>query len=140
MTLPDWSAWPLALRSGRRYLPWRARIRPNGKIGKVPHTRRGGRLYPHDPLDPVAWMTFDNAQRAVTAAEADGIGVVLTRDQGWLALDLDDCVGGDGRPTSPAQAVLNAFPGAYVERSPSRAGLHVVMRGRVPVEIGRAHV
>lgn len=124
-------AWPVEWRARRRYLPWRARARPNGTTGKVPHGRVAGLLRPVDPLQPSSWQSWEEAWAAVTTGQADGVGLALTPGLGLTVIDLDACVVA-GRLDARAARVVAAFPGAYTEFSPSDAGLHVVVRGRCP--------
>ncbi|WP_228506202.1 hypothetical protein [Frigoribacterium sp. VKM Ac-2530] len=51
-----------------------------------------------------------------------GLGFVL--GDGVGCIDLDHCLV-DGVPTSAAGEVLRAYPGNYVEVSPSGDGLHI---------------
>ncbi len=114
-------------------MPWRSRLRSSGRLGKVPQAFQGTELYPHNPLDPEAWMTLGEAHQGVASGRADGVGVVLTPDLGWFALDVDHCRGSDGRLAPTAQALLDALPNTYAEVSPSGTGVHLLLPGRVPV-------
>ncbi|MFC4637780.1 hypothetical protein ACFO0D_05440 [Deinococcus hohokamensis] len=60
------------------------------------------------------------------------MGLAITARIRLTAIDLDDCLDDAGEVTAPAQAVLTTFLGAYVERSPSGRGLHVLVRGSCP--------
>lgn len=131
MSGPDFTRWPLEAGL-RRYLPWRAGHRANGRLAKVPHTVRGSGLYPQNPLDSAGWMTLADTGRYVRSGQADGAGVVLTPDLGWVAVDLDHCRDADGHLSSFAQTVLDQVPGAYAEISPSGSGLHLLLRGQIP--------
>lgn len=124
MTLPG-PDWPSAWQTRRRYLPWRATPRHNGTIGKVP-------LNQVDPLDSRAWQSWDAAWAAVQAGQASGVGLAITPALQLTAIDLDACLDEMGEITPPAQAVLDTFPGAYIERSPSGRGLHMLVRGVCP--------
>ncbi|THF70958.1 hypothetical protein E7T06_05225 [Deinococcus sp. Arct2-2] len=125
-------AWPAGLQTLRRYLPWRAGVRPNGRCAKIPLAQRGRSLYPHNPLDPAVWQDWARVQRLVHTGAADGVGIVLTADLPWVALDLDDCVDAAGVVDSRALSVLERFPQAYAELSPSGRGLHLLLRARLP--------
>jgi len=74
--------------------------------------------------DSQHWSTLSDAVRST---HGDGVGFVLNGD-GIVCLDLDDCVV-DGRASDAAEKFISAFPGAYVEISPSGRGLHVWGRG-----------
>lgn len=124
--------WPDVLGGERRYLPWRARVRASGRIGKVPMAPDGLMLRPQNPLQAQCWVTLPEAVDWVKAGQADGVGVVVTPGWGWVALDLDDCLQPDGSVTDVAQGVLEALASGYVECSPGGTGLHVLVRGRVP--------
>lgn len=120
--------WPPAWQARRRYLPWRATPRPNGTTGKVPLSQHG---YPTDPLDPRAWQSWAAAWGVVAAGQADGVGLALSPVLRLTVIDLDACLDG-GRVTTQAQQVLDVFPAAYAEISPSGRGLHVAVRGACP--------
>ena len=126
--MPTGDAWPVAWRPRRRYLPWRARDRPGGGVSKVPHGPVQGRWQPVDPLQSGHWLTYDEAGTVVQAGEADGIGLAVTPALRLTVIDLDACLATGGQLDERAQTVLDAFPGAYVEVSPSGWGLHVVLR------------
>lgn len=128
----DLSALPTDLLSHRRFLPWQVRPRRNGRQGKAPCAVLGGRLYPHDPLNPRGWMTAAEALGWVEAGAARGIGVVLTPRCGWVGIDLDDCMDEAGHVSARARTVLGRFPSAYAERSPGKRGLHLLVRGELP--------
>lgn len=121
--------WPTDWRVRRRYLPWRAVTRANGSIGKVPLDGRG---LPVNPLDSSAWQEWPLAWAAVESGRAQGIGLAITPEIRLTAIDLDACLTADDALSSLAQSVLETFRGAYVERSPSGRGLHVLLRGACP--------
>ena len=85
---------------------------------------------PASSTDSSTWSTYADAMASTAGA---GLGFVLNGD-GLAALDLDHCLT-DGKPTEAAQRVLEAFPGAWVEVSPSGTGLHIW--GTAPSQPGR---
>ena len=99
-----------------------------GRDAKVPYRVDGsGRA---STTDARTWSSYADA---AASSFGDGLGVVLTGD-GLAVLDLDDCLI-NGRPSEAAQNVLDTFPGAWVEISPSGCGLHVW--GTAPAGPGR---
>lgn len=103
--------------------------RGTGRLGKLPVSPRTKRVI--DKTDEAQWATFARAYGAYEVGDnVEGIGFVF--DNGFIAIDLDDCFEENGTLTPSAQDVLDHFSGTYVEYSPSGEGLHLFVRGEKP--------
>lgn len=105
----EWCCWQYEQKPGK--------AKPD-KIPKNPCT--GGNASVNIPN---TFSDFDTAIKAVV--KFDGIGTRASRN---LALiDLDHCV--ENSSVVPwAQTVIDHFPDAYVEISPSRTGIHIICK------------
>ena len=76
--------------------------------------------------DPNTWRSYAAALTAAQAGAGDGACFMLTENDELAAIDLDDCRDPDtGSITAWAQLFLQRAAGAYVEITPSGAGLRV---------------
>jgi len=82
--------------------------------------------------DTTKWLGYDTA---VTAARALGCGVgfVITEDDPFFLIDIDDCLLSDGTWSGLAQDLCSTFSGCLVEVSQSGRGLHIIGTGRPTV-------
>jgi hypothetical protein len=128
-------AIPAALRKRRQWVVWR--FVWDGKWWKKP---------PFNPVsdkpaksnDAKTWGTFAQAVRRYRDGKYDGIGFMLSADDPFVAVDLDDCHDTTtGRTDDFAERVI-ALLRSYAEASPSGAGLHVIIRGELPRTIKAA--
>lgn len=120
---------PFDLRQVAQWVVW-ARENRNGKQTKVP--RIASRPSANASVsDPTTWATFDLALQALQQQPqlVDGIGFVLTMDDAFVGIDIDDCIADDGT-IAPEIAALVAQLDSYTEVSPSGRGLRVFLRGR----------
>ena len=108
--LPQWVTW--------RYV-WRKR-----KWDKPPRHARTGRLA--SSTDAKTWSAFDEVLRAYDHQQnLDGIGFVLTEDNGLSGIDLDHCRNPETGAIEPwAQGIVSHMQ-TYTEVSPSGTGLRV---------------
>lgn len=123
---------PEALRRRDQWLLWDA----DNDTPRRPHWRGDFGI---SWSDPDAWRSFEAARDAAAERESWGVGYVTAAENDdhvpgcYGVIDLDGCLDDDGRL---AEWVPDLTPfverGAYVERSPSEAGLHV------PVALGSA--
>lgn len=121
-----------ALRAYPQFILYRvapSRIRP-GKTDKFPVNWRTAAVA--SAHDAGIWM---DADRAITAAAIygaeHGVGFVLTEQDPFWFLDIDDCLAPDG--WSPlALSLCERLAGAAVEISQSGRGLHIIGSGAVP--------
>lgn len=104
-----------------------------GKLDKVPVDPWTG--HNTSAQNAPNWMlpgeALDHAMRLGFgfAAGLHGVGFVLPEDSEFFFLDLDHCTVDDPPVWSPhAVAMINRFPGAYVEISASGHGMHVLGR------------
>lgn len=98
------------------------------RAGKRPVTVTGRAA---SSTDSGTWASYSEA---VSSSVGSGVGFMLGAGIGCI--DIDDCVSADGTVSELAQEVLRLNPGAWVELSLSRTGLHVwgymdEQRGRV---------
>lgn len=107
---------PAALAEVPRWVRWKP-VRRRGVLTKVPVQLNGQYA---SSTNSCTWTTFKHAKESSIGT---GMGFVLTGD-GIACIDLDHCLV-DGVPTPAAQAFLDRFPHAWVERSPSGDGLHI---------------
>ena len=112
-------------------LEWKA---AQGKYSKTPCALDGS-VYRVDASLPANWTDYDTAQAALAKLPRDGqvchaLGFWLTSDCGYWLLDIDKCAV-NGQWSTLAQQLLAAYPGAKVEASSSRNGLHVIGMGDV---------
>lgn len=114
------------MRSKNRWIRWQS-AKSNGRTTKIPKQVNGRNAKVNDPA---TWSTFSAAESSTVGS---GLGFVLNGD-GIAVIDLDHCLEG-GKPTAAAQRVLDLFPGAWVEASPSGTGLHIW--GTAPSAPGR---
>lgn len=113
------------------WVPWRLEIR-NKKPTKVPYVAGTSRRA--SSTDPTTWSSFSHALASYERGEADGIGYVLTEDDGYVVIDLDHMVsGGELSPT--AHNIVGQF-NSYTELSPSGTGVHIWIKGALPEGVG----
>lgn len=103
--------------------------RGRGRLSKPPISPKTKKKV--DKTDETQWVSFQRAYGAYERGDnVEGIGFVF--DNGFIAIDLDDCFDERGTLFEVAQDVLDHFHGAYVEYSPSGNGLHIFLRGKKP--------
>lgn len=131
----NFDAIPCELKALARWVLWKyGAQRPGGKSAKPP-------LMPNGTLakvnDPTTWSSFEVVKAAFLDPlnAFDGIGFVLTGEDGLIGIDLDDCIGGDGVVAPWAQRIITELL-TYWERSPSARGLHCILRGSLPEAYG----
>jgi hypothetical protein len=130
---------PVELQALPQWVVWRYVQRDDGKWTKLPYDPLTMRLA--SVTDPATWSPFHVAIRATQeAANVAGIGFVLTPDDPYTFVDLDDPYGTnpDGSPkfANPDEIMARqrqVFENmlSYAELSPSGRGLHVISRGVV---------
>lgn len=118
---------PDELKTYRQWVNWRAEDR-NGKQTKLPYSPHTGALA--SVTDPSTWGSFDDVVRVAPRYANGGIGFVLTENDPFAFIDLDD-PSGDASLIEQHTRILDAFK-SYAEYSPSRRGMHIIVRGAVP--------
>ena len=93
---------------------------------KVPCDYRGTQTGYNNPAN---LRDFANVVASVREGLTDGIGYAPCAADGFLMLDIDDCIGDDGL-SGVAVDMLSAC-GSYAEISPSGTGLRIIGRCRV---------
>jgi putative DNA primase/helicase len=105
-------------------------VNRDGRTTKVPYCIDGRAA---SSTDPATWGIFDDVVAAFKAGGFDGIGFVFTADDDLAGIDLDHCRDPETGTIEPwAQAIINMFPGAYVEISQSGTGVHLIVRAKLP--------
>lgn len=116
--LPQWVLWQREER--------------DGKPTKVPYTavakyRRGKASV----TDAATWrLLWEVAQHLEQPLSIDGgVGFVLTKDDPYVAIDLDHCIDPETGAISVAAQAIIALAATYTEISPSGTGLRMIGRG-----------
>ena len=122
---------PVEMRDYAQWIVWRYEDRDAPKPVKVPYSPRTGKCA--DVTRSETWTTFDEAVAAFETGAYSGIGFVLTHDDPYAFIDLDDTKG-DKEAFERQLKIYQEFD-SYAELSPSGKGLHVIVRGGV--EAGR---
>ncbi len=116
---------PAAMAAYKQWVLWIAvpsKTRP-GKTDKFPIDPRTGRVAGHN--DPAIRMTGPEAVAALSTVQVTGIGFVITPEDPFFCLDIDDAMTPTG--WSPvAQQLVGWMDGCYVEVSHSGTGIHVI--------------
>lgn len=120
-----------------QWVLWRDTIKPDGTRTKLPYAITG-QLAATDK--PSTWTTFDNVIQASHRLKM-GIGFVLTKDDPYALIDLDDPF--KHNPTEAEAKVtiarhnkiLESFD-SYSELSPSGKGMHIIVRCETGVPRG----
>jgi putative DNA primase/helicase len=114
------------LQAHPQWVCWR-KERRQGKLTKVPYCVTTDKYAASD--NPQTWATYAQALQAKRAHHFDGIGYMFNRD--YTGVDLDHCVQEDGGIDPWAQAYLDQLQ-SYAEYSPSKTGIHILVRGTIP--------
>lgn len=123
----------------RQFIPVMLVPLPNDKTDKIPVSAGGHAIDAHTPTN---WMTHLDAQAAADRlAQASGmrhgVGFVLTANDPFFVVDLDDCaVPGGWSPV--AMQIGSMLPGTVAELSQSGKGLHLWgMRSQMPAHASK---
>jgi hypothetical protein len=118
---------PAELQARDAWVCWRYELR-DGKWTKPPLI--AGTDTHAKSTDSTTWRSFAVAQAAYEAGGYDGIGLVLSDDDEYTAIDLDHCIV-DGELDAFATAIVRGFA-SYAERSPSGTGVRIIIKGVIP--------
>jgi primase-polymerase (primpol)-like protein len=141
----DYSTVHEGLKQRRAFVVWKLETVPERDTPtKVPyspvtHTRARS-------TDSLTWASFDEALAAYEAGGYDGVGYVLSSGDPYTFIDLDNAINADERARLLAEGSDDRFAGlkpwarfvrdiapyAYIGLSQSGAGLHIIMRGKLP--------
>lgn len=130
---------PDEMKRYNQFIVWRYEEMLGGKPTKIPYQPNSFGLA--SVTDPSTWSSFENACQAFNNGGFNGIGFVLTENDPFTFIDLDNPFELDqhGKPKyENPQEILDrqirvheAFS-SYSEKSPSGYGLHIIVKGTVP--------
>jgi P4 family phage/plasmid primase-like protien len=141
-----------SLRAGNTFLLWHYEPADSGRLTKVPYSPLDGYKVGTDEKGRGRLSSYDTAKGALSTVlchvqtpdgerleKPDGIGFVFTR----VSDNLSVC-GIDVDHQDPdgdfVKAICAMFPNAYIERSPSGEGVHIVLLAdvsRIPQKDGK---
>ncbi len=111
---------PVSLCQRGYFCCWRFEDRDNGDKTKVPFNPvTCGRAQSNKKS---TFTDFDTALRM--SSGYDGIGFLIA--DGLFVIDCDHCLGAGDVLTPTTAEVADMFPDCYIERSPSKTGLHII--------------
>ncbi|MGU3440011.1 phage/plasmid primase, P4 family [Bacillus cereus] len=114
--LPQWILWKYELLEGKE------------KLTKVPYQPDGEKASTNNAR---TWSTFATVIKFYMEHEYDGIGFVFSKREKYIGIDLDHCVDDQGKINHFATDIVDLLD-SYTEFSPSRKGLHVIVKGDLP--------
>jgi phage FluMu protein Com len=120
---------PQTLKELSRWILWRLERR-DGAETKVPYRTDGLRASPTNPND---WTDFATAVNAFDPARYNGLGFVLTKEDNIVCIDLDECIGEDGKICDEANNIVRIM-NSWTEISQSGKGLHIFISGSKPMD------
>jgi len=115
---------PQTLKQLHRWILWKLETR-DGNQTKVPYRIDGLRASPTNPND---WTDFATAVNAFDPEKYNGLGFVLTKEDNIVCIDLDECIGEDGKICDRANNIVRIM-NSWTEISQSGKGLHIFVRG-----------
>lgn len=123
-------AIPLELRQRDQWVTWKLIQRKQDKRPtKIPFDSKTGKNA--STTDPKTWSTITQALERLSQGGYDGVGFVFCDDDPFTGIDLDHALSDAGELEPWARPIVGKFA-SYTELSPSRTGLHIIIRGTVP--------
>ena len=122
---------PEQLTERPQWVCWRYEER-EGKETKVPYI--AGTNSRASSTELMTWSSFEYALAAYEAGEPlyDGIGFCFCSADPLCGIDLDGCRNPETGEVAPwAQKIISDASDGYIEVSPSKTGVHVIVEGRV---------
>ncbi len=117
---------PDELKQFPQWICWKLEGTHEGKATKIPYCPHTGQLA--SVTDSTTWGSFEAAINA--SANYSGVGFVLTENDPFACIDLDDTEG-DTVALERQIKVFQEFD-SYSEVSPSGKGLHIWVKGSLP--------
>lgn len=112
--IPQW------LKKLNIFCVWKSE-KQGGNFTKVPYSfLTGNRARSNYNKD---FGKYEDALKAVK--NYSGIGFKVTKN--IAVIDIDKCVDEDGNITEIAKNIIRLFKGAYIEYSPSKTGIHIIV-------------
>jgi hypothetical protein len=118
--MPMFSNIPYELQTYNQWVMWKFVTLDNGKITKVPFQPNGQHA---NVMDSSTWTDFNTA---INTKGFDGIGFVLTHNDPFCFIDLDDTT--DPNVLEQQRSIYQNFADTYAELSPSGKGLHIICK------------
>ena len=115
---PLWQNIPTELKELNQWIYWRLE-EVNGRMTKIPYNAKSG--HKASTTNPATWSSFDDAVR--TSVNGNGIGFVFAEGGGFVGVDIDNS----------CEPQLVEWFNTYAERSQSKKGVHIIMRGNLPL-------
>ena len=129
---------PAALRRLEQWVVWRSEETARGPT-KIPYRPRqpGVRASTRDRSN---WSDLETALTAVRDhSDLAGIGFVLSADDPFVGIDLDDVLDPSIGAVAPLAARAIRRLDTYTETSPSGTGVHLILEGSLAGLVGRKH-
>jgi hypothetical protein len=125
------SAIPAEWKALAQWVTWRLeKVAGRDKPTKVPYDPRTGRKA--STTDRATWCDYETALRLCKANGYDGIGFVVTADDPYTVIDLDGCRCGRTGEIAPWALKIIRKLNTRTEISPSKKGVHLILRGKPP--------
>lgn len=126
----DTERWEKQTTSVKGYDQWICWKYSKDRTKKVPLNPSTGAV--GNALSSECWGSYADALVGEIVHRADGIGFVLTEDDPYTAIDIDDCINSEtGHIEEGVQAIVNSID-SYWEVSPSLTGLRGILLGTKP--------
>jgi hypothetical protein len=138
--------FPVEMTLYPQWVCWGAERNEDGTPSKIPYNPVTGKRA--SSTDPSSWNTYETVIAAMASGFYAGIGFVLTDNDPYTIIDLDDPY----KPENPPMPIekhhemavrhgkIIGMMNSYTEWSPSGKGMHIIVRGRVPENRSHAKI
>lgn len=110
-----------------QWVAWKwDKVRGSEKLTKIPVSARTG--FNASSTTPGDWSTLKRVTMLACQRRYAGVGFVLSEDDDFVGIDLDDCIDDDGVVAGWADEIL-CLQETYAEITPSGRGLRLFARG-----------
>jgi hypothetical protein len=129
----DPASVPVDLRARAQWVVWKVEGR-HGRPTKVPYVPLGSGARA-SAVDPSSWRSFEQANAAFDEGHFEGLGYVLDTKDPFAGVDLDHCIDAQSGDVLDWASEIALDLNSYTEVTPSGAGLHIFVRGKLPNEV-----
>lgn len=120
---------PECLKKLNQWVVWGGFIDADGKPNKAPINPKTNEKAASTRSSE--WGSFEQALSCKKAKGKYGIGFVVSAEDDYVGIDLDDCIDENGNTNVEAVTIIMSF-NSYTEITPSQKGIHILIKGKLP--------